>query len=399
MAIKAASLFNGIDPVLFRKSLLQGTAVAGLLLLLLPGYALLNRNSLYEEMDSHLASQMVNILRAQNEHPVVQAHIDHSATTATADKNKDGVALPAPENEDSLYELLEGSISVPAMPEKGSPSIFNLYKKPFNIPEDTTEKPVISLAVMDYGLSDSLSLSAAKSLPPEISFILNPYSKSGQSWSDLARKFGHELWLGLPFENENVPNDDTGALTLMAKSPLRRNQDTFHAILAQVRGYVGTVGYSDGVYMAALPVYSTIMRENFQRGLGYMELNPSADPAIKKQAQDMAAPYLKTAIIADPASTDFESFEQSLEALKLKARFSGNAFGVITLNQRSMQAISAWYKTLEAEGFTLAPASALASSSSPLAKLIEEKNQTEAPSSEETDTTSQHEEGDVLHNE
>ncbi|MFN3827487.1 MAG: divergent polysaccharide deacetylase family protein [Micavibrio sp.] len=300
--------------------------------------------------DAHHTAGTVNEEDNQN-----AGHDDHVAlapsnTLDSLPRNASGLCI-APV--DGLYEDSKDG-RLPAVRDDGLTS-FKAYKKPF---VNKDNKPVISIAIMDIGLSGKISESAIKSLPPEISLIISPYADGPDTWTNEARNAGHEVWLSLPMESETYPQTDSGPHTLLIGAPERENQEKLDWIMSRSVGYVGLVPTYQRTFMNspndARPVLGTI----FKRGIGLIDDTRDQNTVAEMTALSMSAPYSNIDIWIDKPENTPETIKASLKKLEDIAKEQGLAAGIITPNVTSFREVQLWIESLKDKGIVLAPLSA-----------------------------------------
>ena len=131
---------NNFNP----KSFAVGLGIVTIIYVLLFAYVALNSAKTLSKLELKLASHSEIIKR--DSIPLVDLPNDFASDPLNATPPVDGNALiAAPVN--GLYETSTFGV-LPKIAESGA-TPFNVYKKPFPLPG----KPMIAVAVMDYGLS------------------------------------------------------------------------------------------------------------------------------------------------------------------------------------------------------------------------------------------------------
>ncbi len=253
---------------------------------------------------------------------------------------------------DGLYvDTQQGRLPVK---RKDGLSAFQAYKTPVTLGGN---KPVISVAIADIGLSDKLSEKAIKSLPPEVSFIISPYATAIETWVKDSRETGHEVWLSLPMENDLYPRVDTGPHTLFVGVPERENIQKLEWVMGRTVGYVGLVANYRDVFSNAQNDVRPVLADIYKRGLAFVDSNGAGGLAAT-MATSMKSPYTNINVWIDKPDNTPETIKASLNQLEVIARESGFAAGVISANGASFREVESWLATLENKGFVLAPLSA-----------------------------------------
>ncbi len=373
-----------------RKSLTFGFAVIGAILVVICAYILIAGSAALRKNESLLSSQTV-VINFTSERPdaaVEQpeqsvppkgiethhdekqdhddhnnvAHNDHSATEPSTpaedlkpaqpvkpllETKKDGPLSSAPDP-NIIEKTAAGSL--PIVSGTGQ-SPFLTYKKPFY---DDIQKPVIALAVVDFGLSEKVSSDMLRAFPSEISFILNPYIQDADTWQKKAREHGHEVWLQLPIQNSKFPLHDYGPNTLLSQASLSYNQDLLLKTLATTTGYAGVAAETDNVFLESKPMFQALLRSIFDRGLGYYELNTDGPLYVETFALNNNTPYMRNQITVDGTK---EQVAEQLKKLEGRAKGQGFSLGHIVAKPSAVPIINAWAASLKKNDFVLAPLS------------------------------------------
>ena len=233
---------------------------------------------------------------------------------------------------------------------------FKAYKSPNRLDGN---KPVISIAITDMGLSDKLTEEAVKTMPPEVSLIVSPYATAIETWMKDARQAGHEVWLSLPMENNLYPRVDTGPHTLLVGAPERENTQKLEWIMGRAVGYTGLVANYGDVFMNAPNDARAIVANIYKRGLAFVD-SSGVGGVAQTTAASMNAPYTNINVWIDKPENTPETIKASLSQLEVIAREGGFAAGVISANNVSFREVKSWLETLGNKGFVLAPLSAQA---------------------------------------
>ncbi len=252
---------------------------------------------------------------------------------------------------EGLYEDVEAG-RLPLVRADGI-SPFKAYKKPFT---NVGNKPVISIAVADMGLSEKITESAIKSLPPEVSLIVSPYANGPDMWTTEAREGGHEVWLSLPMESATYPKTDSGPHTLLIGAPERENLQKLDWVMSRAVGYAGLIATYQPEFMNAQNDLRPILGSLYKRGVGFMSSSP-AGSLPETMALSMNAPYSKMDVWIDKPEATPEIIKASLQQLEVIAKENGYAAGIISPSAVSFRELQAWMETLKGKGIALAPLS------------------------------------------
>jgi uncharacterized protein len=331
----------------------QGMIVVMLVYAALFGYITLKGKDVSRRHQTTLASQIVPIERSAPE-PVTAVEETHSdaygpsvpeiPTEAQIQQDVENTPLyPAPM--EGLYVTMPDGKLMPKINDKGL-TPFKAYQKPFVSPG----KPLIALALIDYGLSETSSQEALANLPSYVSFILSPYAADPEKWQQLARERGHEVWIQMPMETEEYPAIDPGPQAILSTASIKYNQDRLEWVLTRTPGYAGVAVITDGAFEDYQTMLQGLLKGVFGRGLGLMEINPSAPPDIETMAFTAKAPYARNHLFLDKVS---------LKDIEKQAVEKGFIIGIIKPTPSALKAVKTWTGTLESKNIALAPVSAV----------------------------------------
>lgn len=274
------------------------------------------------------------------------AHVAQPETT-------DATALP-PAPIDGLYESSPKG-RLPIIRKSDDVTPFKAYRRPFD--RMAVKEPIVSITIMDMGISTSASQTALNEMPPDVSFDLSPYAVNADEFVAEARKKGHEIWLTLPMESDDYPRVDTGSDTLLIGMPEQQNSVKLAQALGSTIGYAGVITSHNPAFMRSLSDMKPVLNAIYDRGLGFID--SSVTPGAEAQALAMRrnSPYASVDVWLDmPATPD--DIKKALSRLEQKAREHGSAVGVIRPLPVSFQEVSKWIAGLKDKGLVLAPLSA-----------------------------------------
>ncbi|CAH1658110.1 putative divergent polysaccharide deacetylase [Hyphomicrobiales bacterium] len=260
---------------------------------------------------------------------------------------------PAPDNrlvERSRYGLLPKLGPDGATPAK-------IYARPSG-PEPAT-KPAgrIALLVGGLGISQSGTADAIAKLPGPVSLAFAPYGTELERTVQRARGEGHEVFLQLPMEPFDYPDNDPGPHTLLTGPKASDNVDKLHWSLGRFTGYVGIVNFLGGRLTSDENALSPILRELAGRGLMVIDDGSSQRSLLANSANRAQIPALKIDRVIDTAARA-DAIDKELSALEALAREQGVVVAAASALPVSIERINRWAETLEAKKITLVPVSA-----------------------------------------
>jgi len=336
-----------------------------------------------ENIESTLASQTIPIQRISSEAPqesldgdeqstasihgdllhdeMHSPHEDHSAAENTHDSH----STHQPHNNDTpdntypiagLFETESNGNILPTIRESDGMTPFKAYSR---APEKISPSAVaIALVIDNVGLSPSMAARLQTELPPEITFLTNPYAsnidKIEKDWHEIKR----EIWLKIPFESADFPMDDPGIKGILTRASLSKNMDNLTWALSRAHGYSGIAASVDSAFLQSRPLLGSLAKDVFDRGLGFFEMNNAAPPIVKDMAERQNKPYIRNEImLQDPKwNGDIGEAAGLLETI---AESKGYAIGIMQPYPETIEFVKQWSSNLERKNITLVPLSAI----------------------------------------
>lgn len=329
------------------RALSEGLLAGALLFVLLIAWMVLRADDTAKSLQ-HLVPAKVAAIE-EPEIPVTPQ--DPNAPPVGLQNAKNIHALP-PAPIEGLSESKDGKI-LPLSRIEDDMTPFQAYKKPFTA---EAGKNLVSIVVMDFGLSDKISTSLLDNLPPEISLVISPYTPNAAKWASAARAYGHEFWLALPMQTEG---DDTGPNTLLSDAPLEQNQTRLTNVLGSTAGYAGLVTQKDHLLKPDDGGAADIFKQIFGRGLALAESNPSETAYGLSMAMESGYPYVQNNFWID-ADLRPDYIDRALGELEMQAANKGKAIAFVHPYPVAMKKIQQWMLGMEDRGLQIAPLSAMA---------------------------------------
>lgn len=234
---------------------------------------------------------------------------------------------------------------------------FDLYARPSAAPT-AGGKPMIAVVVTGLGINAASSMEAAATLPGEITMAFAPYGTDLVKTAAAAREAGHELFLEVPLEPFDYPDNDPGPDTLLAGRAPRENIDKLFSVMGSFGGYVGVINNMGARFTSSGADFGPIIEELGARGLGYLDDGSSNRSLAEQLSAANRVPFGKAEVAIDANPTPAAILAQ-LTALEQRALTEGQAIGVISALPVSIKTLAEWAQTVESRGLTLVPASAL----------------------------------------
>lgn len=297
----------------------------------------------HSEEDNHSSNEA---------HPLNPSDIPTPSEKAT---NEDTTDAPL-EIEEAIEGLFEETTfgPLPIIRQSDGLKSFDAYKAPFKLAPTT--KGVISLVLLDYGLSTKLSKAAFEILPAYSNFIASPYSENLQAKITAARTKRIEIWLGMPMEgHHNTLKESLGPDTILAGLAPKENVNRANKHLGRATGYVGVAFNATPPFPDGSPDLQTLMNGLSSKGLGIAQMD-TKDHLIDSAAAQASAPFVGADILidAEPNKTDIIAALSTAEKMALE---DGSAVAVFNPNILTFSLIAEWQKSLGAKNIQLAPLS------------------------------------------
>ncbi len=235
---------------------------------------------------------------------------------------------------------------------------FDLYARPSLSAQTAGGKPLIAVIVTGLGINATASVEAANALPEAVTLAFAPYGKTLGATTAAARAAGHELFLEVPLEPFDYPENDPGPDTLLTGKPPRDNMNKLFAVMGKFGGYAGLINNMGARFTSSGADFGPMMEELGARGLGYVDDGSSNRSLASQLSSANKVPFARVDLTLDPNPTRSAILGQ-LAQLEETAQTNGRALGVISALPVSIAALAEWSNNLESRGFALVPASAL----------------------------------------
>ena len=244
---------------------------------------------------------------------------------------------------------------IPVRNEKAKfKSVFEAYKLPFV--SEAGAKAVISIAVVDYGLSETISKLALVSLPDNVTLVLSPYSQNIQKHIDHARASHHEVWLDAPIQTSRFGYDDTGPVTLLSGLNNEQNSARLQRLMSLGYGYTGLNFMNRPEFSDAEEGLVHIFSEIERSGLGLV----SADPTDRKSeflaSRRKAIPYIGNSVWLNGDQSEVD-FMRDLKDLEKRALDQYVVVAYISAQPKIFSIIEDWSHELKSSSIQLVPLS------------------------------------------
>lgn len=232
--------------------------------------------------------------------------------------------------------------------------------KPFNVYAADADRakaakmPVVAIVIGGLGVGAAKTTDAIMKLPPAVTLAFTPYGADPGKLAERARAQRHEIFLQIPMEPYDFPDNDPGPQTLLTSLSPDQNMDRLYWHLSRMQGYAGLANFMGARFIATEPAMQPIIREAAKRGLGFFDDGSSPRSIASQAAANQAMPFGKGDIAIDVVPTPTE-IDRALNKLETTARERGIAVGTASALPVSIERIGAWTKTLGDRGILLVP--------------------------------------------
>lgn len=232
--------------------------------------------------------------------------------------------------------------------------------KPFNVYAADADRakaakmPVVAIVIGGLGVGAAKTTDAIMKLPAAVTLAFTPYGSDPGKLAERARAQRHEIFLQIPMEPYDFPDNDPGPQTLLTSLTTDQNMDRLYWHLSRMQGYAGITNFMGARFVATEPAMQPIIREAAKRGLGFFDDGSSPRSIAPQVAGSQAMPFGKGDIAIDVVPTPTE-IDRALNKLEAAARERGTAIGTASALPVSIERVSAWTRTLGDRGILLVP--------------------------------------------
>lgn len=229
------------------------------------------------------------------------------------------------------------------------------YARAFRVPTSAQSSlPRVAVLIGGLGISANGTSEAITKLPGGISLAFAPYGADLERVVARARSVGHEVFLQVPMEPFDYPENDPGPQTLLTTLSTERNTERLFWAMSRFQGYVGIVNYMGAKFTASEQAMAPILRETNRRGLMVVDDGSSPRSLMNSLASGQQQPNLKADVLIDRVPTPAE-LDAQLSRLEARAREKGFALGIGSALPVTIERVAQWARSLEERGIILVP--------------------------------------------
>jgi polysaccharide deacetylase 2 family uncharacterized protein YibQ len=217
----------------------------------------------------------------------------------------------------------------------------------------------VAIVLRGLGLSQTGTQRAIRLLPEEITLAFAASGNSLQRWMQEARRGGHEILLQVPLEPFGYPANDPGPETLLTSRSAAKNIENLHKAMGEITNYTGLMNYQGARFLSDPAAMEPVMRDIGKRGLLFLDDGSSAQSKTQTIAEGTELPYAFADVQLD-SQLDVDAILKKLDELERIARKNGQAIGVASAFDESVDAIAKWSEEATARGIEIVGVAALA---------------------------------------
>lgn len=267
----------------------------------------------------------------------------------------DGTIRLAPAPDKRLTERTRHGFLPKVGPDGATPA--QVYARPLGPAPAAKPAGRIAILIGGLGISQSSTSEAITRLPGAVSLAFAPYGAELEKTVQRARSEGHEVFLQVPMEPFDYPDNDPGPHTLLTGPKGTDNLDRLQWALGRFTGYVGIVNFLGGRLTADETALTPLLRELAARGLMVVDDGSSPRSLLAPSAARAQIPALRADLSLDGTARP-EAIDKELQRLETLARENGAAVATASALPVTIERIVRWARTLEGKNLVIVPVSA-----------------------------------------
>lgn len=213
------------------------------------------------------------------------------------------------------------------------------------------DTPMIAIVIDDLGINAARTVEAI-ALPANVTMSFLPYPSRSRELSRRAHLAGHEVIVHLPMQPTGGENPGEGALQTGLHSD--ELQQRVGWALSRVSDYDGVNNHMGSRFTASRTDLIPVMRELKGRGLFFLDSRTTAKTQVETVAHEVGVLTGGRDVFIDAERSE-AAIARQLGRIEELARKNGNVIAIGHPYPETLNALSAWAKTIKGRGFRLAP--------------------------------------------
>ncbi len=300
---------------------------------------------------AHDRSAQIPLNQPEHGAPLIIKIPQNQPENAGRDDSGTASRLRAEIDRDLLEETPHGAL--PKIASDGRQAL-DIYARESLFADDP--RPKIAILVGGLGIGAAATRDAIDKLPADVSLGFAPYGKELVRWAQEARDDGHEIFLQVPMEPFDYPNNDPGPQTLLTSLSAASNVQRLHWVLGRMQGYVGIANYMGAKFTGNEAALKPVLADVQKRGLVFLDDGSSARSLVSRLGQSNGLMVNRAEVEIDTRPSA-EAIDAALVRLEERARSNGVAIGTASALPVTLDRVIQWISTLEQRGFVLIPVS------------------------------------------
>jgi polysaccharide deacetylase 2 family uncharacterized protein YibQ len=214
--------------------------------------------------------------------------------------------------------------------------------------------PSIAIVITGLGVGAAKTNDAIAWLPAAVTLAFTPYGSDPGRLVERARGDKHEVWLQVPMEPFDYPDNDPGPQTLLTTLPAAQNVDRLAWHMSRFQGYAGLTNFMGARFAATDAAMQPVIKDAARRGLGWLDDGSAPRSVAGTLAEAHTMPFARADLAIDTVPTPAE-IDRALARLETLAKERGSAIGTASALPISIERIATWAKQLESRGIMLVP--------------------------------------------
>lgn len=253
-----------------------------------------------------------------------------------------------------ISELMEKTQPHSISIESGNKSVSSVY---FTRSCPNVSGARIAIVVSALGISQTGTQRAINLLPQNVTLAFASNGNSLNRWMQEAKQKGQEVMLQIPMQSFNELNNDD-VYTLKITKSSQQLLSRLRYSLRRGKGYFGVMNYRGAMFLSNKDSVETIFKEFAALGLLFFDDGSSSRNLTRVVAPQINLPYAVADLYLDDV-VDRDSIREKLKKLSDIARVTGQAIGVASAFDESVEEISKWLQEEHVSDVSIVPLSCL----------------------------------------
>jgi polysaccharide deacetylase 2 family uncharacterized protein YibQ len=209
----------------------------------------------------------------------------------------------------------------------------------------------LAILIDDAGQKDDL-IPAAAALPAQVGIAVLPFLPKSAESASAMHAAGHEVWVHLPMEPENYPENNPGPGAVLVGMAADELRTTVRSALNNVPYAVGVNNHMGSKATADLKTMTWIMQELSVRGMAFIDSRTTTKTVAEQAARAQGVPTNRRHVFLDN-NRDAASVRKQLDEAVYRCRLDGEAIAIGHLDPVTIEVLAEELPGLAARGADL----------------------------------------------